>query len=331
MGMRAFFDKIPGWGWAIITLILIATLAIHTMINPIVFGRMVCPERELQACGKIRVVTNEGGHEFYSESLGRRGFFVVPIMNRLKGNHAVHLFLLESIGDKETEVPLGGPVTISFLNVLSQNEVELTVKGFNIEKVEYLGGNIFTLVFSLYDKVADTAENVVESSLSGFLGFLSVSNAHAGDITNLPGFLEAQRTVVDPNVFGPPSSDIFIGQSAPPAADPVINNSIESAMKQAEAAQAQNNLPLSTDNVLRMQVENETGFMIPESHWQDIESPEGLSTYLRARAALAEKHPDLFAPGSGIGWGEAVSKADGLYGEKYIFLPESTVHTLQAQ
>lgn len=323
--MTAIFDKIPGWGWAIITLILAVTLAVHIMVNPIVFGRMICQER---ACGKIRVVTNEGGHEFYSESVGSRGFFVVPIMNRLKKSHAVHLFLMERIGDKETEISLGGPISISFANVIAQNEVELTVNGYNITKVEYAGGNVFTLVVPLFDEATESASTAVATTLAWLRDAFSVSEAHAGDITDLPGFLGVQRSVNSANDAPMPvPQDVLIGQSAPPA-DPATAEAIRQAIQSAQTAQQANNLPLSADANLRVQVEQETGFAIPDSHWQDIESPSGLSTYLNARAVLAKKHPDLFAPDAGMSWGEAASKADGQYGEKYIFLPESTVNSL---
>ena len=329
--MKAIFDRIPGWGWALITLILVITLAVHTMINPIVFGPMVCPERELDSCGKIRVVTNEGGHEFFSESIGNRGFFVVPIMNRLKTNHAVHLFLMEKIGDKETEIPLGGPISVSFANVLSQSEIELTVKEYNITKIEYVGGNVFTLVISLYDMTKESVSNVVEAALSNLRDLSFVSSAHAGDITDLSGFLKVQKTINNPSVSPTsPPADIFIGQSTPPA-DPAVDDAIHRAIRDAEIAQATNNLPLSANSGLRADVERETGFSIPDNHWQDIESPEGLTTYLRARAALAKKHPELFAPSIKMNWAESASKADEVYGEKYIFLPEATINSLNVQ
>jgi hypothetical protein len=329
--MTAVLNKIPSWGWAIITIILSVLLAIHVLINPIVFGRMICPERALESCGKIRVVTAESGHEFYSESVGDRGFFVVPIINRLKKNHAVHLFLIEKIGEKETEVPLGGPIYISFGDVISQSEVELTVEGYDITKVEYAGGNIFTLVTALFESSTKTAMNALNGTVASLRDTVWISQAHAGDITDLNGYLKVQKNVkaAKKNAKRPLTRGVLIGESAPQATGSAMDGTILAATRQAELAAKEDKMPLSENSALRAQVERTTGFSIPDNHWQDIETPQGLNNYLKARAALAQKHPDLFAPGSNLSWGEASSKADGLYKEKYIFVPEATINSLQ--
>jgi len=291
---------------------------------------MICPEKALESCGKIRVVTAESGHEFYSESVGERGFFVVPIINRLKRNHAVHLFLVEQIGDRETEVPLGGPIYISFGDVLSQSEVELTVEGYDITKVEYAGGNIFTLVTALFESSTKTAMDAVGKTVASLRDTVWISQAHAGDITDLNGFLKVQKNVKSAKKSQKSATrGLFIGESAPQVTGSAMDETIQDATRQAQVAQKEDKVPLSANSALRAQVEKTTGFSIPDNHWQDIDTPQGLNTYLKARAALAQKHPDLFAPGTNMSWGEAASKADGLYKEKYIFVPEATINSLQ--
>lgn len=330
--MTAIINKIPNWGWATVTFILALTLAFHILTNPIVHGRMICANPDAKPCGKIRVVMSEGGHEFFSESTGARGFFVIPVLNRLKTSHSIHLFLVERLADgKEIEIPLKSPILIPFLNVISQSEIHLTVASYDIQKVEYAGGNIFSLVISLYD----TAENAVSNAISVALasaGSLVVSDARAGDITDFKGFLQVQKSINDPaGTQEHPAPEILIGQSAEGAVDPELDAAIRRATASARNAEATSSLPLSMNGALRSDVERQTGFSIPDNHWREIDSPAGLATYLNARAVLAKKHPDLFSPRAGMEWAEAASKANRLYGERYIFLPESTVNSLGAQ
>jgi hypothetical protein len=330
--MAAIFNKIPGWGWALITLILLLTLASHVLTNPIVHGRMICANPDLKPCGKIRVVMSEGGHEFFSETKGDRGFFVVPVFNRLKVNHPVHLFLVEKLGERETEIPIGGPISISFSNVMTQSEIQLTVSNYNITKIDYEGGNVFSLIVHLYEMAENSVSNLVGAALRPIGNGVFVSQAQAGDITDLSGFLEIQRSINSPaGSQAAPAPDILIGQSAGPIGDPALEAAIQRAVESARNAQEANSLPLSVDGMLRASVERQTGFSIPDNHWREIESPAGLATYLNARAALAKKHPDLFAPHVRMNWGEAASRADGIYGEKYIFLPEATIDSLNVQ
>ena len=231
------------------------------------------------------------------------------------------MFLIEKIGEKETEVPLGGPIYISFGDVISQSEVELTVEGYDITKVEYAGGNIFTLVTALFESSTKTAMNALNGTVASLRDTVWISQAHAGDITDLNGYLKVQKNVktAKKDAKRQVTRGLFIGESAPQVTGSAMDGTISPRHARPSWRAKEDKMPLSENSALRAQVERTTGFSIPRQSLAGYRNAAGLEQLPQGARRAGSKASRSFCAGvqSELGRGVVESRRP-LQGKVYF-------------